>query len=409
MIDQKTEQELLEKVGAEATKTVKAELVAAEKRINDAAEQRAAGALSEKAFNEFKAEQIAPLQATLKTLEDASKEQGTKMNAILENAKPGTKSLEQFIEELAPQLKSLREGGKFLEFTGTQLKAAGINSIAGAIPTASPYAPGISGPLEIFDVIRNPNFITSKVDLGRTNQSRLAWANELATIEGGAALVAEGATKPQIQHKFSIETSVAKKVAGWIELTDEFEQDLPAFASNVRRQLQMDVERAWDDQIQLDVQTAARPYEITGLNDQIFMANRWDAILAFMAQVGFYNYNTNGIAMNWLTNAMLKSEKNANGTYLLPTFADEVNRLAVYANKMAVNNALVGDFKQYHVDIYKDFVLKVGWINDEFIQNKFAILGEMRYHSYISDNRKKALVYDSLTEAAAAIDGSGSF
>jgi HK97 family phage major capsid protein len=247
------------------------------------------------------------------------------------------------------------------------------------------------------------------VDLGRTNQSRLAWANELDTIQGAPALVAEGGLKPQTQHQFTIETSVAKKVAGWIELTDEFEQDLPNFATNVRRRLQEDVERAWDDAIQLDVQTAARPYEITGLTNQIFEANRWDALLAMMAQVGSYNFITNGIALNWITNAMLKSAKNLDATYLLPSFAAEINGLLSYANKLAIGSALVGDFKQYKVDIYKDFMLKIGWINDELIYNKFAIVGEMRYHSYISDARKKALVYDSLAEVANTIDGPGSF
>jgi hypothetical protein len=70
---------------------------------------------------------------------------------------------------------------------------------------------------------------------------------------------------------------------------------------------------------------------------------------------------------------------------------------------------LVGDLKQYHVDIYKDFILKIGWINDELIHNKFAIVGELRYHSYISDARKKALVYDSLAGVASRISGSGSY
>lgn len=402
-LDQQTEQELLSKVGKEATAAAKAAIKEAEENINQKAADFQKGLMTEKSFNDFKAETLAPINELLKTLETATKEQGKKINTLVDKAAPNSKTLEQFIEGLAPQMKELRNTGKYIEFTGAQLKAAGVNSIAGAIPTASPYAPGPVGPLEIFDIIRNPNFITSKVDLGATNQSRLAWANELATIEGGAGLVAEGALKPQVQHKYEVETSVAKKVAGWIELTDEFEQDLPNFAANVRRQLQMDVERAWDDAIQVDVLAAARPYEITGLNGKIQAANYWDAILALLGQIGFNNFVPNTVGINWLTNVMLNTEKASTNEYLLPPFVDQVNNLKVYANKLAVNKALVGDLKQYKVDIYKDFMLKIGWINDELIYNKFAIVGEMRYHSYISNARKKAIVYDDLGTVSGLI------
>lgn len=414
-LDKEVEQALLEKVGKEATEATKAEIKKVEAEITAKAEEFKKGLLTEKSFEDFKKEAMEPINETLKKLEDASKEQGIKMAAFLEKSAPNSKSMEQFIEEQAPKIKELRESGKYIEFTGKQLKAAGVNSISGAIPTASPYAPGIAGPLEIFDIIRNPNFITSKIDLGTTNQSRLAWANEIETIQGGAsANIPEGGLKPQIQHQYTVETSVAKKAAGWIELTDEFEQDLPNFAANVRRQLQTDVERAWDNQIQIDVQNAARPYEITSLNGEIPEANRWDALMAMLAQVGSYNFVPNGIAINWITNAMLQTAKaqvagGGSGEYLLPPFADMANRLLTYANKMQVGNALVGDFKQYHVDIYKDFILKIGWINDELIYNKFAIVGELRYHSYISDARKKALVYDSLAGVANQVSGSGSF
>lgn len=408
-LDIQIEKELLEKVGAEATAKAKAVVEKAEQDITAKANEFKNGLMSEKAFEDFKKEQMEPINATLKTLEDASKEQGTKMSAILEKATPNSKSLEDFIIEKGAEILALRPTGKYIEFTGKQLKDAGINSIAGAIPTPSPYAPGPSGPLEIFDIIRNPNFITSKVDLGRTDKSILAWANEIETIQGSASAdVAEGGLKPQLQHQFEIATSKAKKAAGWIELTDEFEQDLPQFATRVRRFVQEDVERAWDDAIQIAVQLAARPYQITSLDNQIPDANRWDAILAFMGQVGSYNFVPNTVAINWITNVMLQTAKNSNGTYLLPSFADDIRRMLAYANKMQIGNALVGDLKQYHVDIYKDFVLKIGWINDEFIHNKFAIVGEMRYHNYISDARKKAIVYDSLSGVAAQIEGAGS-
>lgn len=408
-LDKDIEKDLLEKVGKEVTEKTKAAIDKAEKDLSEKAAERDKGFISQKTFEDFQKEKMDPINETLKILEEASKQQGTKMASLAEKATPNSKSLEDFIIEKGPEILAMRPTGKYMEFSGAQLKAAGVNSIAGAIPTASPYAPGPSGVLEIFDIIRNPNFITSKVDLGRTDKSILAWANEIETIQGGAsANVLEGGLKPQIQHQFTIETSKAKKAAGWVELTDEFDQDLPQFATIVRRKIQEDVERAWDDQIQLDVIAAARPFEITGLNGEIQDANRWDATYAMMAQVGFYNFIANAVAINWLTNVEMQCAKNLNNTYLLPPFKEQIQAILAYANKMTTGAALAGDLKQYKVDIYKDFMLKIGWINDELIHNQFAIVGEMRYHSYISTAHKKALCYDNQAHVAGLITGAGS-
>lgn len=404
--------------GKQAKSEIATAITTAEKRINEGFESVTKGLMTATQFEAFKAEALTPLNEKLSQLETASKAQGEKMSAILEKSTPNSKTIEEFVTELAPKIRDIKTAGHgFIEFSGKQLKAAGIQSVAGSIDAmdvtlSNPYAPGIGGEmLSIFDIARNPNFITNRVNLGRTNQFRMAWANELDnTGLGVPTLVAEGGLKPQIQHKFKIETSVAKKIAGWVEMTDEFDQDLPQFSTAVRRMLQNDVIRAWDDAIQLDLIAAARPYEITGLDDDIVNANYWDAALAMLAQVGFYNFIPNGFAINWLTNVVMKTLKSTgDGQYMTPPFAAELQALLVYANKMANKYGLAGDFNQFNVDVLRDFYLKIGYINDELIYNKFAIAGELRYHSYISDNRKKALVYDSLGRVAGVINGSANF
>jgi hypothetical protein len=49
-------------------------------------------------------------------------------------------------------------------------------------------------------------------------------------------------------------------------------------------------------------------------------------------------------------------------------------------------------------------VLKVGFNSDDFQRNQFSVIAEVRYHDYISNNRKAALVYDQLTRIKALID-----
>lgn len=396
--------------GTQTAEQIKTAVDTAEKEINKKFDTFKEGLIDQKAFDTFKTEVIDPVNLQLAKLEDVAKEQGNKIASVLEKASPGSKTLEQFIIELAPQIKQLRKEGKSLEFTGAQLKLAGITSIGGSItdmttPPGSPYAPGLGGSLEIFDIMRNPNFILDKVDLGRTNQSRLAWINE-TVYEGAPAEVDENSPKPQTQHKFQVEISVAKKMAAWINLTEEFEEDLPYLATRVRRMLQEDVLRGWDDAIQQAVIDAAHQYEITGLDDNVDTPNYWDALLAMMAQVRFYNFIPNSIGINPLTNVILKTAKSlSDKLYLLPSFAQEIERILTQANKVVVGNAFVGDLKQFKVDVYKDFVLKVGLVNDDLINNRFTIVGEIRYHRYISESRKKAIVYDSLAQVAASISG----
>lgn len=364
-------------------------------------------------FDAFKTEQLAKVNeqlATIEKLEGVIKEQGNKINQVLEKSAPNSKTFEQWIIEQAPLIKELRTSNKMVEFTASALKAAGVTSISGSIqdmtsPPGSPYAPGIGGPdLEIFNIARNPNFILNQVDLGRTDKARLAWANETSE-QGLPAEVLEGAAKPEIQNIFQVEISQSKKIAAYYEITEEFNDDLPNFATNIRRLLETRVLRGWDDAIQAAVIAASTAYSAAPLNGSIPFANYWDAIYAMLAQVRVNNYIPNTVDIHPYTNVKMQGDKTREGIYLLPSFKDEIQRMLLQGNKISVDNALVGDLKQYKVDVYKEFVIKIGWINDNFITNKFCVLGEIRYHRYISDARKTAIINGNLGNIRGLLDG----
>jgi hypothetical protein len=405
--------ELKKTVGEQAAAEIKKTSDAAEQRINQAMEDKTKGLMTDKAFSEFKENELKTVNDALQKLEDAMKEQGNKINAVLERQAPASKSFEEFITELAPQIKEAKNNGKMIEITSTQLKAAGVTSIGGSVqnmdtPPNSPYAPGIGGgDLEIFDIARDPNFILNQVDMGRTGMSRLAWANE-TDYQGAPEEVTEGNDKPLTQHKFKVEMSEAKKIAGYIKLTDEFDQDLPNFATRVRRMLQEDVIRGWDTAVQTAVIAAARDFNINTLNDSTPFANYWDALMAMLTQVRKYNFNPNTIGVSPEVDMILATRKTTTGEYLTPAFAPTIDRMKVIANKLGVGNALVGDLKQYKVDVYKEFVLKVGLVNDDLIKNQFSIVGEIRYHRYISDARKNAICHDNLNDVVTAISQASS-
>lgn len=402
MLSKEEKQAIAEEVGSQAAEKVKSVVADGEKKLNDLAAKFNEGKLDKSDLDAAKAEIMSSINDKIAEVTEIQKAQGNKINTIVEKAAPNSISFEDFIEK---EMKELHGTGKFKEFTGAQLKAAGVQSIAGSIPTPSPYAPGPGNILDIFGYMYNPNFITTRVNLGRTNQARLAWANELTPVQGAPALVSEGAQKPQMQIQFSVETSVAKKIAAYAVFTEEFEDDLPGFATFARRRILEEVGRVWDNTIQSDVIAVSPQFNVPGLVGQIQNANWWDALLAMFAQPGINNFNANTVAINYITDTILETQKNVNDSYLLPPFAGRLMQNMVFANKLADGKALVGDLQQYNVDIYKDFILKVGLINDDFIRNQETVVGEVRYHSYISDNRKKALVYDSLERVSNLIKG----
>lgn len=410
--------------GSEATIEMQKLSDAVEKRLNTAFEEFKRGMITPEQFEEIKKEvkdgkliELNTKLAELEKLEGIVKEQGTLINELKEKGAGGkSKSLEEFFADQMEMIKKMRDDKsmKPLSFSTSQLKAAGITSISGSIqdmtaPPTSPYLPGLGGvELQLFDIIRNPNFIINHVNVGKTNQFRLAWINETDYQGLPDTNIAEGGVKPLTQHKFQVEFSTAKKAAAYIELTEEFDNDVPGLATAVRRMLTADVLREFDNKIQADVIAVAHPYEITQLDDQIFHANLWSALRAMIGQVGYYNFTANTIGINPLTGVAIDESKDLDGRYLVPPFMARIQGMMVEANKVAYGYAFVGDLRQYNVDMYKEFQLSVGWINDDFIHNKFAVLGELRYHSYISDTRKKAICYDVLEKVIDLIDTAGS-
>lgn len=349
------------------------------------------------------------LSKTVTDQETILKAQGDKINGLIEAQKKpfnGMEMIEDVFKANSAKLKELHKAGTgFIEVT---LEGKAVDSVANSItgmtnaPT-SPYAPGISNvPLTVYDILRNQQFVSSYTDNGTTDLSRLAWINEL-TLAGQPTLVLEGAPKPLTSRTFQVEMSTAKKIAAAIQITEEFDTDLPYLSSQVKSLLQLDLVRAFDDQIQADVISSVTPFDFTtvgiggynlgALKGQIYDATLWDALTAMGLYPRINNFIPNVSLLNPITWGKMQMGKDTVGRYNYPS--DElISRInAQIGNKLWPDNAIVGDLKQFKVLKYKDFVLKMGWINDDFIRNQFTIVAEVRFHDYISTARKKAIVY----------------
>jgi hypothetical protein len=382
--------------------------------------------ISKEDFATFKTEVLDPLSQKASRLEDAMTKQGEIINGLKESIKvtDPMKTIEDILKENAPKLKELREKGS--GFINIDLKAAAINSIANAVvapgssPT-NPYAPGLSGPLTVYDFLRNPAFVSNYTNNGTTDQSRVAWINELAAIQGLPTLVTETNLKPLTEHQFQVEFSQAKKIASYIQLTEEFDQDLGYLSTQVQTMLKLDVMRAFDDQIQLDVLNNATQFTpailatppMSSFKASVFDATYFDALLAMRVYPRLNNFIPNVSLINPVSYAKMQMAKDTVGRYNTPSpeFVAMLN--AQEGNKISADMALVGDLQQFNVLTYKGFTLKAGWINDDLIRNQFSIVGEIRFHDFISAARKTAIVYgdikwiaETMNAASGIISGS---
>jgi hypothetical protein len=402
-------QELFKKQADKFNEQITALKTETQGKVDAAVDQAKKGLISPEQLQEATTKATEELSKTITTQEQILKAQGDKINGLIEAQKKpfsGMEAIEDVFKANSAKLKELHKAGT--GFIEVNLQGKAVDSIANSIqnmtsPPGSPYAPGISNvPLTVYDILRNQQFVSSYTDNGNTDVSRLAWINE-TSLTGAPTLVIEGAAKPLTSRTFQVEMSTAKKIAAGIQITEEFDQDLPYLSSQVKSLLQLDLVRAFDDQIQTDVIANSSPFDFTtagiggynlgALKGNIYDATLWDALTAMGLYPRINNFIPNVSLINPITWGKMQMGKDTVGRYNYPS-DDLISRInAQIGNKLFPDFALVGDMKQFKVLVYKDFVLKMGWINDDFIRNQFTVVAEVRFHDYISAARKKAIVY----------------
>jgi len=415
-------QELFKKQADKFNEQITALKTETQGKVDAAVDQAKKGLISPEQLEDATKKATEELSKTITAQEQILKAQGDKINGLIEAQKKplsGMEKIEDIFKENTEKLKKCyKDGTGFIEIN---LEGKAVDSIANSIqnmttPPGSPYAPGITNtPLTVYDILRNQQFVSSYTDNGNTDVSRLAWVNE-TSLTGSPTLVLEGAAKPLTSRTFQVEMSTAKKIAAGIQITEEFDTDLPYLSSQVKSLLQLDLVRAFDDQIQADVIANASPFDFTtngiggynlgGLKGNIYDATLWDALTAMGLYPRINNFIPNVSLINPITWGKMQMGKDTVGRYNYPS-DDLISRInAQIGNKLFPDFGLVGDLKQFKVLIYKDFVLKMGWINDDFIRNQFTVVAEVRFHDYISAARKKAITYGEAKWIAEQLNSS---
>ena len=376
-------------------------------------------------------DELKALSDAISTLKTNSNEENEKLEKVLkthgellasykktskEEILSEAKQINQFIDENLDEIKSAMQNGTFVTF---EVKAAGTISRGNGTLVDNPAA---LGPLT--DINLRKADLVKYADISETGRGQFSYS-EATPKDGEAANVAEGTAKPQVDIEWKERFVKPTKVAAWMSLTEEALEDVIGIKSLVRNFLR----KKHDIRVEADIYfgdgnganslgatKVASTFTAGSMAAKVVNPSLIDVVnacivsiaskrnyvdeepyianVAFVSPVDFFlNFaakkDSTGDPM--YPNAHLFNEIKIGPTTIIPTF------------RMDDDKIFVADMKKYHVVKKKSYIVKIGLVNDDFIKNQRAILGESRYYAYVQNLDKVAFVYDSIAAILTAI------
>lgn len=273
--------------------------------------------------------------------------------------------------------------------TQNDLLASVVNGMtAGAMLRNNANAP-------IIDNYENYNWLFDLVNytVASRNTSFFQYWEQLPT-EGAPEIVAENGEKPQVQFRWIRKSVEYKKVAAYLKITDEFDMDFPLLAQRAQAELSRDVIRQINSIVATDVLSQATTFTPpTAWANSVPFANDYDAIMAMASQVEMSTFadSANVAIMNSAKKWRIGAEKDTTGNYL--NRPASLNGVRFVGNPaFGADNIVVGDLKQYNLTMRGSFIIKIGYVNEDLIHNRFTVVGEQFYFNWLPEARKGAIV-----------------
>lgn len=341
-----------------------------------------------------------------------------------ENAfKSVQEQVNEFITKNFDEIKSLKEKGSgFIELkiekaVGTVTTANGTYPVAAPAITGTQMAP--LGDVRLRDI---PVF--NLVNNFQTDLSAYPYT-EAVPGEGDADIVAEGGTKPQIDFDWVTRFTSPYKVAAWIKLTEESVQDVKGLQDVATNYLKKrhDLKKAklilygtGSSGQPLGATATGRLFTAGDLANKVRYTNFMDVVNAAIVDIATTHnfadevpYMANLVMINPVDFfSYLVAAKDERGLPLYP-MASIYNQVTIGSvtiipeETIPAGKIFVADLDKYNVSNYLPYVVKIGWINDDFIKNQFVILGESRFHAYVKNHDKQAFIYDDIETIKTAI------
>lgn len=389
-------------------------------------ELKSSGSTNKAKLDEIQ-DSILKLDMSRKGFERIAKAQGEAIKQMLEgrgNNVPAslTKQISDFIATNKDKIKEIfdRKAG-MLEFavkvvgdmtTGSASNPDGIPELVGT--QIAPPSP----------VNLKETFIDSLITSFNTDLAAYPYTETLPK-DGDFAAVAEGTAKPQLDFEVQTRYAEPSKIAAYEILTDESVKDirgLQSIATDLLRK-KHDLKRQnylfFGDGIAPNPKgatTFGRLFSAGAMATAVSDPNFMDVVNACVVDIATtHNYQDE---MPYMANVVLVSftdfflnlvaAKDADGHPLYPT-AGLFGRVIIGGitiipfDDIPAGKIFVADMSKYNVSNYVGYTVQIGWINDQFITNKFTMLGESRFHAFVKKLDEQAFIYDDIATIKTAI------
>ena len=318
--------------------------------------------------------------------------------------------INSLINEKASELASLQHNKN--GSVSIEVKAADVISTTGSITSQpNPYLPAPTMLPGVNPIVHPKSRILDFIHTVTITSPIVLTVNETAG-EGDYNWTAEGTLKPMLNFGFETQEVRAKKLAAHAKLTREMLTDIPFIQSETSRIMRDKYDRKLSGAVYsgdgsgdniFGITHFAPAYTQTCLNGKIENPGLSEVLFAAATQIRNIGFDGALVAfVNPCDWAAEMTRKDTIGRLL------EMNKLlegitVVPTPETVSGQFLIGDLSVYTLYMYEAFNMMYGYENDDFTKNLVSLVAEGRVFGFMSDNKKGALVHDSVPSVLSLI------
>lgn len=307
----------------------------------------------------------------------------------------------------------------FFERSGA--KGAVRITVANAITSATGSAGALISPQrdnELVGIPRRQMTIRQLLQVGDTTSNSIEYARQVLRTSA-AAVVAEGALKPESNYAWELDDAPVRTIAHWIPISRQAMDDVPQLRSEIDGELRYGLDLAEETEVLKGDGTGqhlhglvpqATPYADQGI--EVVGATKIDILRLAILQASLAEYSADGIVINDVDWADIELTKDGEQRYI---FANVIQlagpqlwgRPVISTQAMDVDEFLVGAFRMAAKiwDRMDTEVLISSEDRDNFVKNMLTVRAEKRLA--LAVKRSQALVTGDFATAIAAVPAGG--
>ncbi len=366
--------------------------------------------------------EVAKLLSADKGVMAILKEQGIQINALKELGISGGKkgiTVKEWINSIMDDVKKVYDAGTEGAGRTFQAKAAVIMNSA----NVTDYS---ELPDDLIDSFSLGGFVDKRRpreyvwDLASVStvaevEKYKIWEEE-GSEEGAFAIVAEGALKPLVSLTLVENKSTAAKVAGKIVVTEEFTKWRKKAWTQIQRLARNKMMRDFSAILTTRLLADAAPYTASALDGLYSDPTDYHAVAAVAAQIEALDFMPDMLILNPQDKWRIGMLQDLQGQfYLTIPVTDPSGQTTMMgftvrtSNRMTVGNFILGESGLWEIEM-ESIKVKVGYgvtvtggtdngggnvtnVSSDFDNNRFRVILETYFHSYIATNNAGSFVY----------------